>query len=107
MFQFDGGQLEVGSSSSSGQIPDGPLRFGVRAEDLVTGGEGFPLATVTLKVVEQMGHESIGYFQLAGRQQVVRLPADARRRPGDSLELMVKPGQWHLFAAEDGGKRLS
>ncbi len=106
-FQFEGGHLEVGQACPSGTIPDGPVTFGVRAEDLVTRGDGLPLARVTLTVVEQMGHESIGYFELDGRQQVVRLPADLSRRPGDSLELMVKPGQWHLFATEDGGRRLN
>ena len=106
-FQFAGGQLEVGQSSKNGQILDGPLRLGVRAEDLLTGGEGLPLTTITLEVVEQMGHESIGYFQLAGRQLVVRLPAAIRCHPGDALELRLRPGQWHLFAADDGGERLN
>ena len=106
MFRFVGGKLDLGSSSDGSQVPDGPVTLGVRAEDLLTGDQGIPLATVTLAVVERMGHESIGYFQLAGRQQVVRLPADASRRPGDLLELSVKPGQWHLFVTEDGGRRL-
>ncbi len=102
IFQFDGGRVEVGQA-----IPNGAIKFGVRPEDLVTDGDGLPLATATLGVVEQMGHESMAYFDLAGRQQVVRLPANQHHRPGDQIDLKIKQGGWHLFAADEVGRRLN
>jgi multiple sugar transport system ATP-binding protein len=105
-FKFQGGQFEIGQAFSKGPIADGAVRLGVRAEDLVTEGEGLPLATVTIGVVEQMGHESMGYFQLDGCQLVIRLPAEVDCHPGDRLELKVKPDQCHWFAADAAGRRL-
>ena len=102
IFQFDGGRVEVG-----GAIPNGLARFGVRPENLIIEGDGLPLATATLGVVEQMGHESMAYFNLANRKQVVRLPAVQQHLPGDKIELKVKQGGWHIFAADDEGRRLN
>jgi multiple sugar transport system ATP-binding protein len=50
-------------------LPDGPATLGVRPEDLLTNGDGMPLAMVTLDVVEHMGHETMIYFKLADSQQ--------------------------------------
>ena len=103
VFRFDGGQVEVGGP----RRPMAPHASAVRPEDLLAGGDGPPLATVSLEVVEQMGHESMAYFHLVGNQQVVRLPADKHHRPGDQIELKIKPGSWHLFASDETGERLN
>jgi multiple sugar transport system ATP-binding protein len=87
-------------------VPDGPAVLGVRPEDVVPHGEGPPLGTVTLDVVEHMGHETIAHFALADGQHVARLPAGAAVAPGDRLPLAIRPGAFHLFAADDG-RRLN
>jgi ABC-type sugar transport system ATPase subunit len=89
-----------------GAIPNGPAVLGVRPEDLVPRGEGPPLGSVALDVVEHLGHEIIAHFALAGGQHVVRLPAGAAVSPGDRLPLAIRPGAFHLFAADDG-RRLN
>ena len=91
-------------------LPNGPAHLGIRPEDLILGehragsrlsGAAAPgtrpapptptLGPVTLDVVEQMGHESIGYFQLAGQRYAMRLPADAGLTPGDAIEPRLRP----------------
>jgi multiple sugar transport system ATP-binding protein len=100
------------------RIPNGPALLGVRPEDLIVATGGPPvdvqasrllppsLGTVTLDVVEHMGHETIAHFALAGADHVARLPADAGVGPGDSLPLSIRPGGFHLFSAADG-RRLN
>jgi ABC-type sugar transport system ATPase subunit len=95
------GELHVGDG-----IPPGPATLGVRPEDLLAHTNGSPLATVTLDVVEHMGHETIAHFVLGGADHVARLPATARVQPGDRLPLSIRPGAFHLFSAADG-RRLN
>lgn len=87
-------------------IPDGPAVLGVRPEDLLTSGDGPLLCTVTLDVVEHLGHESIAHFALAGGDHVARMPADARIQSGDRLSLAIRPGAFHFFSPTEG-RRLN
>jgi multiple sugar transport system ATP-binding protein len=102
-FRFAGGR----TIPLDGGIPDGAVTLGVRPEDLVSQGEGMPLDPVTLDVVEQMGHETVVYFDFAGSSYVARLPADSHVQPGDQLTLAIRPDKYHLFAADDSGRRLN
>ncbi len=88
------------------EIPNGHALLGVRPEDLVARGDGAPLGTVTLDVVEHMGHETIAHFALAGGDHVARLPADTGVQPGDQLPLAIRTGAYHLFSGDDG-RRLN
>jgi ABC-type sugar transport system ATPase subunit len=104
VFQFaEGGVVKVNGS------PNGPATLGVRPEDLLIDGESANsdrrLATVTLDVVEHMGHETMAHFALAGNNHVARLPAETRAQPGDRLPLSIRQGAYHLFAAD--GQRLN
>jgi multiple sugar transport system ATP-binding protein len=106
-FQFsDGGNGAAACRVNVGSVPDGPALLGVRPEDLLPRGEGNSLGNVVLDVVEQMGHETIAHFALAGGQHMVRLPPGAAVAPGDRLLLAIRPGTFHVFAADDG-RRLN
>jgi ABC-type sugar transport system ATPase subunit len=87
-------------------IPNGPTVLGVRPEDLLARDDKPQLGTVTLDVVEHMGHETIAHFALAGSEHMARLAADAGVEPGDRLNLSIRPDSFHLFAAENG-RRLN
>jgi multiple sugar transport system ATP-binding protein len=102
-----GGSIPLAGASSNGQFPAGPATLGVRPEDLTTDGEGLPLATVTLDVVEHMGHETMVHFTLAGADHIARLAPDIRAAPGDCLPLTVRPNALHLFADDEHGRRLN
>ena len=93
--------IEVG-----GAMPNGPAVLGVRPEDLLARSEAGGFGTVTLDVVEHMGHETMAHFALAGAEHVARLPADAGVQPGDRLTLAIRPGAYHLFSGADG-RRLN
>jgi multiple sugar transport system ATP-binding protein len=102
-FQLTGG----GKIPLSESLPGAPATLGVRPEDLLTNGDGLPLANVALDVVEHMGHETMVHFELAGSQHVARLSADTQARPGDKLALAVRHGAYHLFAKDEAARRLN
>jgi multiple sugar transport system ATP-binding protein len=95
-----GGVVELGAKTR------GPAVLGFRAEDVHLDGAGPSLGRATLEVVEQMGHESLGYFQLAASRYALRLPADSGLAPGDTIEPRLRPAAWRLFAADAAGRRL-
>jgi multiple sugar transport system ATP-binding protein len=107
----DGALHYVGGTGPSGIVElgaktRGPAVLGFRAEDVHLDGAGPSLGHATLEVVEQMGHESLGYFQLAGARYSLRLPADSGLAPGDAIEPRLRPDAWRLFAADPAGRRL-
>jgi multiple sugar transport system ATP-binding protein len=102
-----GGTIPLASASSNGPLPSGAATLGVRPEDLVPQGNGLPLATVSLEVVEHMGHETMVHFTLSGADHIARLAPDTRAQPGDQLPLAIRPGAFHLFAGDDEARRLN
>ncbi len=86
--------------------PAGPAVLAVRPEDLLARDAGCSLGSVTLDIVEHVGHETIAHFTLAGEEHAVRLSADVNVRPGDRLALAIRPGAYHLFSDVDG-RRLN
>ncbi|MGE3239576.1 MAG: ABC transporter ATP-binding protein [Pirellulales bacterium] len=108
VFQFPGGErVPLAGANSNGPVPVGPAILGVRPEDLVATGDGLPLATITLDIVEHMGHETMIHFQLAGGEHVARLAPDSRAQSGDRLPLAIRAGAFHLFAGDEAGRRLN
>lgn len=108
VFQLPNGEsISLDGANSNGPVPSGPATLGVRPEDLVTNGGGVPLSTVTLEVVEHMGHETMVHFDLAGGDHVARLAPDTRTSPGDRIALSIRPGAIHLFAGDEAGRRLN
>ncbi len=113
-FRFTDARANGGAGSTNevkvNGAPNGLATLGVRPEDLLVESDSADssrrLATVTLDVVEHMGHETMVHFALTGSDHVARLPADARVQPGDRLTLSIRPGAYHLFGAADG-RRLN
>jgi ABC-type sugar transport system ATPase subunit len=99
-FHHEHGQVALGSHARGAAV------LGARPEDILIHGEGPRLGAATLEVVEQMGHESLGYFQFAGQRMALRLPADSGLTPGDEIQPRLRPGSWRLFADDAAGRRL-
>jgi multiple sugar transport system ATP-binding protein len=112
VFRFAGDAANGSALTTYGEfkiapsIPEGAAVLGVRPEDLLPRDDGPRLGTVTLDVVEHMGHETIAHFALAGREHMARLAADANVQTGDQLTLSIRPEAYHLFSADDG-RRLN
>jgi multiple sugar transport system ATP-binding protein len=103
VFRHAGGMIELSGSAARDA---GRAVLGFRPEDVLLAGEGPRLGPATLEVVEQMGHESMAYFQFAGCRYAARLPADSGRAPGDAVEPRLRPGAWRLFADDEAGQRI-
>ena len=101
-FNFNGGSIALNNGTDNGLAT-----LGIRPEDVLANGAGPALPRVTLDVVEQMGHESIGYFQLAGNRHAMRIAPDSGLAPGDSVTPHLRPNAWHLFTAAAGEQRLT
>ena len=115
VFRHAGGDLAMGNGEHRLSDPgaranqtnaDGPAWLGVRPEDLEIVGAGPTLGEVQLEVVEQMGHESMGYFRLNGLRCAMRLPADSGLSVGDRVSPRIRGGAVHLFADDAEGRRI-
>ena len=88
-------------------IPSGPAMLGVRPEDLVPPGEGLPLATGDARRRRTDGPRNDGLLRPRG--ELLRRPPPRRRphptrRPNPARH---PPGAYHLFAADEAGRRLN
>ncbi len=91
---------KAGALDQAKTLPTGLATLGFRPESLTTQDNAPRLAEVKLEVVEQMGHETIAYFSLAGSSMVARLSGKSPAQPGDRITLHLPVGDWHLFARE-------
>jgi ABC-type sugar transport system ATPase subunit len=96
----DSVSLEVGAS-----VPDGPAVLGLRADDLLLNDNGRLLGTTVIDSVEQLGHETLAYFVMAGRRHAMRLPAEANIALGQPTRLFITPGAHAVFSID--GRRLN
>ena len=104
-FRYAGGAVPLGNGDPR-QSKARSAWLGVRPEDIYAAAAGPSLGEVALDVVEQMGHESMGYFKLAGERCAMRLAPDSGLTAGDRIEPRLRPGSWTLFADDAEGKRL-
>jgi len=95
-----GGQIELGATAARRVL------LGFRPHDILLDGDGPQLGAAVLEAVEQMGHESLGYFQLAGARCAIRLPADSGLAPGNAIEPRLRRGAWSLFADDASARRI-
>ncbi|QDT00808.1 ABC transporter ATP-binding protein [Adhaeretor mobilis] len=107
MFQSEGMSIQLANVSNEALSHEGNVWLGFRAEDLVLNSDGPSLPEVELEVVEQMGHESIGYFTLLGERHSIRLPATSEVNPGSRIVPRLRPAGWHLFADDEEGCRFA
>ena len=102
------GRMAAGSFiSDSFEIPFRQLKgetrpevtLGIRPEQLHLNRPDNALAlSAELDVVEQLGSESLLYFNLEHRQWIARVPAGENYRPGQKLEFYLNPADLQLFA---------
>jgi multiple sugar transport system ATP-binding protein len=76
------------------------VTLGIRPEHLQIGdsGEGYKL-NAKLRHTERLGDESLLYLEVAPDAPLVtlRIEGDARRAPGEALQICLPPADCHLF----------
>jgi len=90
------------------EVKAGKVTLGIRPEDLLlaetTSTQAF---SVRVDVIERMGNETIGYFDLDGQPLVARLAGDVALSPGTMTALTIRDAHWHLFDAGEAGTRIA
>lgn len=82
-------------------VPEGPVRLGIRPEDLHMSETGIPVA---LRSVERLGADAFGYGTVAGSEAAVtlRLPGGTALDRGDVVTVAPNPERLHLFDPQTG-----
>lgn len=83
------------------------LVLGFRPEDITTSDSDPILGQAKVQVIERMGYETVVHFDLAQHAGVARLRGDHQLTAGQPLELHLPESAWHLFAADEFGKRIA
>jgi ABC-type sugar transport system ATPase subunit len=110
---FAGGRevaLHAAEDQKLDECRDGEVLFGIRPEDFVPMPEGGP-QTLPCKVelTEALGADTLVHCSLAdsqggvmreGELLIARLDGTIRPRPGDTLNMSVRPGRVHVFNAQ-------
>ena len=80
--------------------PGSPLTLGIRPEHLRLSGADGPAVPGEIVVAELLGGESYLHVRMQGQTVVVKTDGAATPRRGDRIDIVLPPGQCHLFDAE-------
>lgn len=82
----------------------GPLKFGVRPENLTLAATGADDIRVPAQVslLEPLGAETLVTLKIGATEMVARCPASFREAPGTPLAVHLRPQHVHLFDAASG-----
>jgi sn-glycerol 3-phosphate transport system ATP-binding protein len=102
---IDGAELAIGDARIplSGAWPQGEVRVGIRAEDLVVAGESETMFDLAIDYVEELGAQRLVHG-LVGNQPLTAV-LGSNVPLGDRLPLRIAPERLHFFAL-DTGRRL-
>jgi multiple sugar transport system ATP-binding protein len=80
----------------------GKALLGVRPEHFVVTSSNSDGTTITVKLVEPLGSDTLIHFELAGVSAIARVDPALRPKVGNSLGLRPTPGKTHLFDSNSG-----
>ncbi|PLK70589.1 sn-glycerol-3-phosphate ABC transporter ATP-binding protein UgpC [Rhizobium sp. TH135] len=102
---IDGAELAIGDARIplSGAWPQGEVRVGIRAEDLVVASESETMFDLAIDYVEELGAQRLVHG-LVGNQPLTAV-LGSNVPLGDRLPLRIAPELLHFFAL-DTGRRL-
>jgi multiple sugar transport system ATP-binding protein len=102
VFAHDGGVAPIGAESVRLLRKAGRAVLGIRPEHFAVVDASAGGATVTIKLVEPLGSDTLIHFDLAGAAAIARVEPSLRPKVGDRITLRPQPGRIHLFEAESG-----
>jgi len=109
-FAPDTGESPIGLPTGfapAAALLDKSVVMGIRPEhvDVVDDARGAAVRA-PVQVLENLGNETLIYFQLGGRQFTVRGPGQLSARIDQEVPLAFRPGHIHLFEAGELGAAL-
>ncbi|MBA4796223.1 MAG: sn-glycerol-3-phosphate import ATP-binding protein UgpC [Rhizobiales bacterium] len=103
--RIDGHELSIGDARIplAETWPQGEVRVGIRAEDLVLAGEGEAMFDLAIDYVEELGAQRLVHGLIGDQPLTAVLGSNVPL--GDRLPLHIAPSRLHFFAL-DTGRRL-
>ncbi|MBU2502921.1 sn-glycerol-3-phosphate ABC transporter ATP-binding protein UgpC [bacterium] len=86
---------------------DGPVVLGIRPEHVVVATGAAMAFETPVQVIEALGNETQLYFEVAGRQFVVRAPGKLTPAVEESMGLALQAEHIHVFEGGPEGRTLA
>ncbi|MGA7805291.1 ABC transporter ATP-binding protein [Bradyrhizobium sp.] len=102
VFSHDGAAAPVNAVGHARLRAAGKAVLGVRPEHFAVITDSSDGVTVTVKLVEPLGSDTLVHFDLAGTSAIARVDPALRPKVGDRLKLDPQPGKTHLFDCSNG-----
>lgn len=85
-------------------LADGPVRLGIRPEDVCLGDAKDLKAAGDVRIVEHLGSEIVVYLDIGGQPVTSAFPASGAAAPeiDSSVDLSIDPGRIMIFEAVSG-----
>jgi multiple sugar transport system ATP-binding protein len=102
VFAHDGSAALIDAENAVLMRRTGKAVLGIRPEHFAVASDGTAGATVTVKLVEPLGSDTLIHFDLAGASAIARVEPSLRPKVGDRIALRSQPSRIHLFEPESG-----
>ena len=102
VFAQDGSAALIDAENAALMRRAGTAVLGIRPEHFAVADGESGGTTVTVKLVEPLGSDTLIHFDLAGASAIARVEPSLRPKVGDRIALRSQPGRIHLFEAESG-----
>ncbi|MBN9003896.1 MAG: sn-glycerol-3-phosphate ABC transporter ATP-binding protein UgpC [Rhizobiales bacterium] len=102
VFAQDGSAALIDAENAVLMRRAGKAVLGIRPEHFVVADGATNGTTVTVKLVEPLGSDTLIHFDLAGASAIARVEPSLRPKVGDRITLRSQPGRIHLFEPESG-----
>jgi multiple sugar transport system ATP-binding protein len=102
VFSDGGARIALDNQSRARLLRAGKAVLGIRPEHFAVAPDASEGVTVTIRLVEPLGSDTLVHFDLAGAGAIARIDPALRPRVGDRLHLRPQPGRTHLFDSTSG-----
>jgi multiple sugar transport system ATP-binding protein len=102
VFAQDGSAALIDAENAALMRSAGKAVLGIRPEHFAVANSETGSTTVTIKLVEPLGSDTLIHFDLAGASAIARVEPSLRPKVGDRVTLRSQPGRIHLFEADSG-----
>ncbi|MCL4188651.1 MAG: sn-glycerol-3-phosphate ABC transporter ATP-binding protein UgpC [Rhodobacteraceae bacterium] len=95
-------RLDIGAEIAVDTTAEGPVRLGIRPEDLRPAAPGAAPLRGRVSVAEPLGPGTLLHVDLGGAEVIATGPGRGAPEPGQEVGLLADPAALHLFDAATG-----